>query len=372
MEGELYPGIDTPALLIDLDRLEGNLRRMQEKADLAGVGMRPHTKTHRTPEIAKLQLALGARGITVSKLGEAEVMAAAGLDDIFVANEIVGRLKMERLGRLAKALGHLAVGVDHPEQVAALSEALLGQPRPVDVLVDVETGNARTGVGPGEPALKLARCVSEAPGLKFAGIFTHDGQSYSAGSAEEARAIGRRSQELMLETAGLIRSSGLPVDVVSVGSSPSLLLGEILPGVTEIRPGNYAFLDANMAQFLGTYDRCAQTVLATVISRPTPGRVVLDAGTKSLNEGVQKGGITRAEGHGRLKEHPEIFLERIFEEHSSFTVPEGLGLEFPIGTRLEIIPNHACQTTNFYGTLYGMRKGQVETAWPVSCMGKSQ
>ena len=365
MEGELYPGIDTPALLVDLDRLEGNLRRMQEKADLAGVLLRPHTKTHRTPEIAKLQLALGAKGITVSKLGEAEAMAAAGLDDIFVANEIVGRLKMERLGRLAKSVGHLAVGVDHPDQVAALSEALFGQPCPVDVLVDVETGNARTGVGPGEPALKLARCVSEAPGLRFSGIFTHDGQSYSAGSAEEARAIGRRSQELMLETAGLIRSSGLPVDVVSVGSSPSLLLGEI-------RPGNYAFLDANMAQFLGTYDRCAQAVLATVISRPTPGRVVLDAGTKSLNEGVQKGGITRAEGHGRLKEHPEIFLERIFEEHSSFTIPEGRGLEFPIGTKLEIIPNHACQTTNFYGTLYGMRKGQVETVWPVSCMGKSQ
>lgn len=364
--------LDTPALLVDLDILEKNLRSMQEKANLAGVKMRPHIKTHRTPAIARLQVTMGARGITAAKLGEAEVMAEAGLDDIFIANEIVGPLKLERLKILKRNLVSLAVGVDHPEQVVALSGVFSAEPTPLDVMIDVETGSPRTGVLSGGQALELARCVCGAPGLRLRGIFTHDGHSYGAASVEAVRALSRESQEKMIETASLLRSAGINVEEVSIGSTPSLLLGGIEFGVTEIRPGNYAFLDANMAQFLGTYSRCAQTVLATVISRPTPERVVLDVGTKTLNEGVQKGGITRAEGHGRLKEQPDIFLDRIYEEHASFDIPEDSDLLFGIGQKLEIIPNHACQTTNFYEVIHGIRNGGVETTWPVSCRGKSR
>lgn len=364
--------LDTPAMLVDLDRLEANLRSMQEKANLAGVKMRPHIKTHRTPAIARLQVAMGARGITAAKLGEAEVMAEAGLDDIFIANEIVGSIKLERLRKLKRKLKSLAVGVDHPEQVAAYSGMFAAEPAPLDVMIDVETGSPRTGVLPGKPALDLAQFVCRMPGLRLRGIFTHDGHSYGAPSVEAARGISRESQEKMIETALLLRAEGIGVEEVSIGSTPSLLLGGIERGVTEIRPGNYAFLDANMAQFLGTTSQCAQTVLAMVISRPTPERVVLDAGTKTLNEGVQKGGMTRAEGHGRLKEQPDIFLGRIYEEHASFNIPEGRGLEFRIGQKLEIIPNHACQTTNFYEVIHGIRNGRVETIWPVSCRGKSQ
>ncbi len=345
---------------------------MQEKANLARVKMRPHIKTHRTPAIAKLQVAMGAKGITVAKLGEAEVMAWEGLDDIFIANEIVGAVKLERLKALKRRIRSLAVGVDHPEQVIALSGAFSAEPVPLDVMIDVETGSPRTGVLSGEQALELARCICRMPGLRIRGIFTHDGHSYGAASIEIARRISRESQNKMIEMASLLRSSGINIEEVSIGSTPSLLLGGIERGVTEIRPGNYAFLDTNMAQFLGTYSRCAQAVLATVISRPTPVRVVLDVGTKTLNEGVQKGGITRAEGHGRLKEQPDIFLDKIYEEHASFDIPEGSDLQFGIGQKLEIIPNHACQTTNFYEVINGIRNGRVETTWSVSCQGKSQ
>ena len=365
--------LDTPALLIDLDVLDLNLRLMQEKADTAGVRMRPHTKTHRTPAIAKLQIAAGAKGITVAKLGEAEVMAAEGLDDIFIANEIVGSVKLERLRKLARSVRFLAVGVDHKDQVEALSGAMSGEAYLLDVMIDVDTGGARTGVIPGEAVLELARSVSGEPGLRFRGIFTHDGHSYDAGTLKGVRDISRDSQLQLLETARLIQSAGIPVREVSIGSTPSLLMGDIEPGVTEIRPGSYSFMDANMAQVVGTYDRCAQTVLATVISRPTPERVVLDTGTKNLNEGVhEKGTVTSSTGHGRLKEHPHIFLEKIYEEHSSFNIPKGSGLDFPIGMKLEIIANHACQTTNFFDVIHGIRNGHVETVWPVLCRGRSQ
>lgn len=365
--------LDTPALLIDLDILDLNLLLMQEKANLAGVKMRPHTKTHRTPAIAKLQIAAGAKGITVAKLGEAEVMAAEGLDDIFIANEIVGSVKLERLRKLARSVRSLAVGVDHWVQVEALSGAMSGEPYLLDVMIDVDTGGARTGVAPGEAALDLARSVSAAPGLRFRGVFTHDGHSYGAGTIKGLRDTSKNSQSQLLETARLMKSAGIPVQEVSIGSTPSLLMGEIEKGVTEIRPGSYSFLDANMAQVVGAYDRCAQTVLATVISRPTPERVVLDTGTKNLNEGVhEKGTVTSSAGHGRLKKHPHIFLEKIYEEHSSFDIPKDSGLEFPIGMKLEIIANHACQTTNFFDVIHGIRNGKVETVWSVLCRGKSQ
>ena len=372
MERILVSDLDTPCLLVNLDRMERNLRFMQEKAHLAGVKLRPHAKTHRTPAIARIQLEMGAGGITVAKLGEAEVMASEGIDDIFIANEIVGPIKLERLRRLARQVRRLAVGVDHTSHVQALSRIMAEEPRPLDVLIDVETGDPRTGVHPGKPVLELARGIEKAPGLRLRGIYTHDGQSYDASTLDEVREINRQSQTLMLETADLLRSSKIPIEEVSVGSTPSLLVDGILPGITEIRPGTYVFLDADQAQVLGTYAFCAQTVLATVISRPTPERVVLDAGTKALTYYVQDTGITRSAGHGRLKDHPEIFLNRMSDEHSSFDIPPGSALDFFIGQKLEIIPNHACPTTNLYDFIHGIRQDRVEITWPVLCRGKSQ
>lgn len=376
-EGKTVPDmtidmLDTPALLVGRKRLDDNLRWMQEKAALAGVRLRPHTKTHRCPAIARIQEGRGAKGVTVAKLGEAEVMAREGLRDIFIANEIVGPIKLRRLRVLAETGVRLAVGADHPDHVRMLSDAFRDARNPIDVLVDVDTGDPRTGIVPGDAAVGLARSIVRAPGLRFRGIYTHDGQSYDAADMKSVIAIFRESQERMVALAERMRSEGLEVTDVSVGSTPSLMVADIIPGVTEIRPGTYVFMDADQAQLLGTYDRCALTVLATVISRPTPERVVLDAGTKALTYYVQTDGITRATGHGRLKSHPEIFLDKLSDEHGSFDIPTGAGLEFRIGDRLEIIPNHACPATNLYETINVVEGGRVVDAWPVLCRGKSQ
>ncbi len=364
--------LDTPALLVDLDRMEANLRTMQAKADAWGVKLRPHTKTHRTPELAKLQIRMGAAGITVAKLGEAEVMAAEGIEDIFIANEIVGPLKLERLKSLHSRACRLAVGVDHPDHIRMLREYFEESSKPLEIMIDVETGDPRTGVAPGEPALALAREIIASPGLALRGIYTHDGQSYDAPDLQKVREIFEESQRAMLETASLFRSAGIEVQEISVGSTPSLLVGTVLPGITEIRPGTHIFMDADQAQVLGTYEHCAQSVLVTVISRPTPERVVVDGGTKAFTYYSQSEGITAAQGRGRLKEHPEIFLNRMSDEHASFDLSRESSLSFSIGDRMEIIPNHACPTTNLYEYIYGVRQGRVEARWPVLCRGKSQ
>ncbi|NLB84439.1 MAG: alanine racemase [Synergistaceae bacterium] len=367
--------LDTPALIVDIDIMEKNLDRMQKKADAFNVKLRPHTKTHRTPALAKLQIEMGAKGIAVAKLGEAEVMYEEGIRDIFIPNEIVGSIKLERLRNLNDKDLLLSVAVDHQDHVKMLSEVFSSpeNKKKMNVFIDVCTGYPRTGVMPGKDALALAKMIADSPGLHFKGVFTHDGHSYRAADSGEVKEIFRKSQQTMLETAELIRGAGIPVEEISVGSTPSLLLcDEILEGITEIRPGSYIFMDADQASVVGTYEHCAQTVLVTVISRPTEERVVIDAGTKSLTACQSFSGIAHSEGRGRLKEHPEIFLNSISEEHASFDIPEGSGLSYAIGDKIEIISNHACPTSNLFRTIYGVKKGEVVTEWPVLAQSKSQ
>ncbi|MDD2206668.1 MAG: alanine racemase [Aminobacterium sp.] len=361
--------IDTPSLLVDLDVMERNLHWMQQKAQNAGVSLRPHIKTHRTPDIAKKQLIAGAKGITVAKLGEAEVMAAAGITDIFIANEIVGDIKMDRLLALARKT-NLAVGVDSAEHIKMLAETFDGEPHPLNVMIDIDTGYHRTGVFSKETALELAKLIRYRDSVTLMGIFTHDGQSYNAESLSAIRAISQQSQSQMLETAEYIRSVGIPVEVVSIGSTPSLLVSEILAGVTEIRPGTYIFLDADQAGILGTYDHCALSVLATVISRPAPDRVVLDAGTKALTYYTHHGGMTSSHGFGVLKNRPSVTLQSLSDEHALFTPPHDMSFE--IGDKVEIIPNHACPTCNLYSVIYGVRNGEVAEEYEILARGMSR
>ncbi|HPI98251.1 MAG TPA: alanine racemase [Synergistales bacterium] len=361
--------LDTPALMVDLDRMEANMKMGQEFADSIGASLRPHIKTHRTPAIALKQLENGARGITVAKVGEAEVMAEAGIDDIFIANEIVGQTKLERLRSLAGRV-RLAVGVDNPVHVEMISRTFLEENRAMDVMIDVDTGDPRTGIKPGKGVLELAQMVLAFPGVNLRGIYTHDGQSYEARNVEEIREIFRTSQKQMLETAELLRSEGIDCQEISVGSTPSMLVGEPLEGVTEVRPGTYIFLDADQANVIGSYAKCALTVLGTVISRPVPERVVLDTGTKALTYFVQPEGITGTPGFGVLKDHTHIRLYSISDEHGCFIRPEGL--EFNIGEKVEIIPNHACPTCNLYDRMYCIRNGEVVDEWPILARGRSQ
>lgn len=362
--------LETPALLIDLDRLDANIQRMQAYADAQGVKLRPHTKTHKIPAIAHMQVRAGAGGITVAKLGEAEVMAAAGIEDIFIANTVVGAGKMRRLAALNRHV-RLAVGVDHPDQVRMLAAAFQGEPMPLEVMIEVDSGEHRAGVAPGEPTLELALQVLKAPGLRLRGIFTHEGHDYGATSLAELKQIAESSQELMVESAALINIRTGLSPWVSIGSTPSLAAGVLLPGIHELRCGTTVFWDASQVQLQGSPDWCAATVLATVTSLPAPDRAIADAGAKALTKEQRKGNLIATEGFGIIRGHEDLTIAALADEHATIKGPDA-GRRFRIGDLIEIIPNHICPAVNLYDVALGLRGGRVETVWPVAARGRSQ
>jgi len=368
---DLYSSLDTPSLLVDRTILLRNITGMQDLADRAAVALRPHTKTHRTPAIAAMQMKAGAKGITVAKLGEAEVMAGNGLEDIFIANEIFGDLKFARLRTLAEKV-RLSVGVDNREQVTAISRFFEGAPEPADVVIEVETGEVRSGVLPGPELVELAKFIAAAPNVRLKGIFSHEGHTYGAKDREQCAAFYRKAQEDTLGAAEMIRSAGIPVGTVSIGATPSILLGgDILPGVTEIRPGTYVLMDAAQGAAVGSYGTCAATVLATVMSKPTADRVVLDAGVKALTAFTREGGICATPGHGLLKGFDGLRIGKLYDEHGLVYGREA-NERLSLGDRVEIIPNHICPTCNLYDRMYLVEDGRVADELPILCRGKSQ
>lgn len=368
---DLYSSLDTPSLLVDRTILLRNITGMQDLADRAGVALRPHTKTHRTPAIAAMQVKAGAKGITVAKIGEAEVMAENGMDDIFIANEIYGDLKFARLRSLAEKV-RLSVGVDNREQVSAISRFFEGAPEPADVLIEVETGEVRSGMLPGPELVELAKFIAATPNVRLKGIFSHEGHTYGAKDREQCAAFYRKAQEDTLGAAEMIRSAGIPVGTVSIGATPSILLGgDILPGVTEIRPGTYVLMDAAQGAAVGSYGTCAATVLATVMSKPTADRVVLDAGVKALTAFTREGGICATPGHGLLKGFDGLRIGKLYDEHGLVYGREA-NERLSLGDRVEIIPNHICPTCNLYDRMYLVEDGRVVDELPILCRGKSQ
>ena len=363
-----YTTIDTPALLVDLDLVRVNVQEMQEKADHFGVALRPHTKTHKMPLLAQMQVAAGAKGITVAKLGEAETMAAHGLHDIFIANQVVGNGKLERLRNLS-ATCRVSVGIDNSEQVASLQEAFAGTGAVLPVLIEVEVGENRCGVATPEELLALAGEAAAADNLHLQGVFCHEGHTYGSHDEETLADEAVAAQEKILAYARRLRDAGYACETVSIGSTPSLLLADILPGITEIRPGTYVFRDVGQAGATRTFSRCAATVLATVISRPTDERVVIDAGAKALTMQKRQGGVCHTDGLGALKTAPQVRLARVFDEHGIFLAKD-LREQLRVGDKIEIIPNHICPAVNLYDSAVLVRAGSVVGQWEVACRGK--
>lgn len=366
----LYGSVDTPALLVDRGILRRNISEMQKRADKAGVSLRPHTKTHRTPAIASMQVEAGAKGITVAKAGEAEVMAENGMDDIFIANEIFGDRKFARLRKLAEKV-RLTVGVDNREQVEALSRFFEGSAHPANVMIEIETGEERSGMLPVPDLATLASFIYKTANVRFRGIFSHEGHTYGASTREECAALFRKSQEDTLLAAGIIREAGIPVETVSIGATPSILLGNILPGITEIRPGTYALMDAAQGAAVGDFSCCAATVLATVVSKPTPERTVLDSGVKALTAFTRGTGICHTPGHGILKGFSGLRVGKLYDEHGLVYGKEA-GEQLQLGDRVEIIPNHICPTCNLYDRMYLVEDGRIVDELPILCRGRSQ
>jgi D-serine deaminase-like pyridoxal phosphate-dependent protein len=376
--------LDTPAFVVDLDILERNVRSMAEHARQHGVRLRPHAKTHKTVEVARMQLSAGALGLTLAKIGEVEALldgatAGAGeplpLEDVLLAFPIVGGQKLGRLLDLAERIA-VTVALDSPDAAGQLGEATSSRGRRIGVLVEVDTGGRRCGTLPGEPTLALARQIAQTPGLTLRGIMTHEGHAYGA-TPETLRQVSQEAGRVMVELAGLLRADGLEIPIVSVGSTPSARHIAEVPGVTEVRPGTYVFQDYNQIRLgVATVDDCAATVHATVIATPTPDRAVVDAGTKAVaaDRGMV-GGVTpvQREGYGLVKGQPGWIFARASEEHG---VLERRGDSHAdtlrVGDRVELIPNHICPAVNLYDRLVVHRGGEIQGSWEVAARGRTR
>lgn len=361
-----YDGLDTPALLVDLDILERNLAEMASVAQRCGVRLRPHTKTHKCPEIAAMQIASGASGITCAKIGEAEAMADAGLEDLLIAYPIVGALKLRRLEGLRER-ARVRLSLDSVEVAEALGAMSRGSGVTVEVLVEVDTGLHRLGRPPGGPSADLVEQVARVPGVEVVGLLTHAGHSYASGSSDQLRATAEREGSDLVETATLCARRGIPIHEISVGSTPTARSVASVPGVTEIRPGTYIYNDVRMMRLgVATEATCAARVLTTVVARPSEERFVIDAGSKSLTSDGGSG--APYPGWGVVAGRPELRLDFLSEEHG---VGHGEGdADLQIADRLEVIPIHACGCANMFDVAHAVRNGQVIRELAISGRGR--
>ncbi|MBF9194947.1 D-TA family PLP-dependent enzyme [Microvirga terrestris] len=343
----------TPAVVVDLDVVERNIARVQGLCDAAGVANRPHIKTHKSPVIASMQRDAGSRGITCQKIGEAEVMAEAGHEDILISYNILGEEKLDRLGRLLSRT-KVTVAADNPVVVAGLPQAAAIAGRDLGVVVECDTGRKRAGVETVAEAVALAKDIASRPGLSFAGFMLYPPEH----AMEETQAF----LDAALEG---VRGLGLEPEIVSSGGTPNLLnLGKI-KGVTEHRAGTSVFNDRMMlAAGVAQLQDCALTVYATVVSRASPERGILDSGSKTLTSDT--GGL---EGHGMILEHPQAKIARFAEEHG-FLDLSGCNDRPNIGDVVRIIPNHVCVVVNMVDRLVAVRGHELVGELPVAARGR--
>lgn len=358
--------LDTPALVFDLDVVEGNITEMAVVARTAGVRLRPHTKTHKSPEIARMQLDAGAAGITVAKLGEAEVMVDAGIDDVLVAYPLVGDRKLARLRALLER-ARIRTSTDSVEVADGLGRVGRDLGRDVPVLVEVDTGLHRVGVMPGTPTVDLVRRIAGVTGIEVVGLLTHAGHAYRSAGPDELRAAAEREGLDLVETAAACAAAGIELRELSVGSTPTARIVADVPGVTEIRPGTYVFNDVQQMRLgVATEATCAATVLTTVVAHPTEERFVLDAGSKAFTSDGGDG--PPFPGRGVVVGRPELRLDFMNEEHA---VGHRTGADdVRIGERLRVIPLHVCSTVNMFDVAVGVRGDVVERELTIAARGR--
>jgi D-serine deaminase-like pyridoxal phosphate-dependent protein len=346
--------LDTPAVLIDLDRAEANLRRAQTYADQHGIKLRPHIKTHKIPEFARMQVELGAVGITCQKLGEAEVMADGGIADILLTFNLLGRAKLHRLVALARRV-RLSVTLDNAVVASEIDAAMCEAGLILPVLIECDTGAERCGVQTPKEAAELARLVSGLKGLRLDGLMTYP-----------ARGQVAAADVWLAEAVAGLAAAGMAPAVVSSGGTPDLFRAHEVRSATEHRPGTYIYHDRDQARASLGLDACAMRILATVVSRPTDGRAILDAGSKTLSSDA-----LGLDGYGLITEYPQLVLAKFSEEHGHVDCSASNARPH-IGERVTIIPNHACAVTNLHDVVYGVRSDRVERVFKVAARGRVQ
>lgn len=340
--------LETPSVLIDLDRMERNLHRMQDHCDSLGLAFRPHIKTHKIPAIAQMQIDAGAVGIACQKVSEAEVFAQAGFSDIQIPYNILGERKTRRLAELA-IYNRVTVSADHPAVVHGLSMAAEAADTPIRVMVELGTEKRRTGTNI-EDGIALAKMIEADDRLHFAGLLIYP-------SDPSVRPI-------LQEVIAALNASGIGVDTVSGGGTGAALHAAEVPELTELRVGTYIFNDwTTVRAGWCTLEDCAMVVRATVVSRPTPERAILDAGSKTLTPEMIEG------GYGHILEYPQARIYKLNEEHGYVDLQNCEDIP-DVGEIVHIVPVHTCVVTNMHDTLYGVRGEQIEVAWHVAARGK--
>jgi D-serine deaminase-like pyridoxal phosphate-dependent protein len=358
--------IPTPALRLDLDRFERNVQKMAMQVRNAGKKLRPHSKTHKCPEIARRQVAAGAVGVCVAKVGEAEVMAAAGVRNLLITTEVVGA---EKIGRLLRRQPETLVVVDHPDNVRELGEAMTRAGLVLNVLVDVDVGGRRTGTQPGEPALDLGRQVMAHPALNLRGLQGYAGQCAHVIGFEERRRTSKRWMGRLMKTRELFEKHALPADIVTGGSSGTFNIDVELDGLTELQAGSYCVMDLDYRR-IGSprgaaYDdfEMALTVLTTVVSVPSQEMAMVDGGFKAFS--TDRPFVPEA------VEWPGVEYSWAGDEHGRLTTTEPGRLPH-LGQLIEFLPPHCDPTINLYDRIYAMRGETVEAVWEISGRGRSQ
>ncbi|MGJ4998930.1 D-TA family PLP-dependent enzyme [Bradyrhizobium sp. HKCCYLS3077] len=343
----------TPCAVIDMDKVERNIARIQAQCDAAGVANRPHIKTHKSPALAKLQIEAGAQGITCQKIGEAEIMADAGISNILISYNLIGEEKMARLAAL-QAKADMTVAADNATVIAGLPQAAKQSGRTLSVVVECDTGRKRAGVETPAEAIQLARQIKASEGLRFAGFMLYPTES----GWDDA-------QRFYDEALAGVRAEGLEASIVSTGGSPNLKNLGKLKGATEHRPGTYIYNDRmQVAAGVATWDDCALHIYSTVVSRAAPERGILDAGSKTLT--TDTGGL---DGHGLILEHPEAKIARFAEEHGFLDLSRS-NTRPNVGDVVRIVPNHVCVVVNMMDEVVMVRGEEILGTLPVAARGK--
>ena len=360
--GDVLDDVDTPALIVELDALERNVAAMAAAVEDRGVRLRPHAKSHKSPDIARRQLAAGAVGICCQKVGEAEAFVAAGVTDVLITNEIVGAAKLARLALLSRN-ARLGVLVDDRVNVGSLAAAMRAAGASIDVLVEVDVGAHRCGVLPGAPALELARAIADESGLRFAGLHAYQGAAQHLRRPAERRAAIARAAELAFETKALIEQAGIECATVTGAGTGTFTLERDSGIYTELQPGSYVFMDADYGrnEHADGEIRFEQSlfVWTTVMSTPAPDRAIVDAGLKAF---------AVDSGMPLVAHAPGLELTKASDEHGVVRIAPG-ATGPRLGERFKLVPGHCDPTVNLYDWIVAVRNHRVEALWPVAARG---
>lgn len=335
--------VPTPAVIVDWATVEKNVQFMAERATQFGVQLRPHIKTHKNLDVARLQMDAGAAGLTCAKVTEAQVFVEAGFPDVFLAYPVVGDYQISQLLDMAQRC-RLSVAFDSVQGAQRLQQAADAAQVTLDVMMIVDSGGGRDGVGTAAEAQRLALALHEMRSLRFAGIMTHEGHAYKTGSTEGVRQTARSIGGTIVQVADHLRGLGIPVERVSTGATPTCWLEEPVPGINEWRPGTYVYNDVQEWVLGVPSDHCAVTVEATVVSHPQPQRYIIDAGAKTLSQAQHP-----HYGYGFIFGHEEARIVALTEEHGTMEAPADT---FAVGERITILPIHVCTTVNMHDTLW--------------------